>query len=287
MKNYHLFSVLTLLPCLAFATSVLAEGAAAPKKIVKWKDEKGVVHYGDALPPQDAGRGNAVLSQDGVVVRKNDSYKLLSQTDQAAEAATAEQMRKDSALLASYSSVEEIDLAMERNLQSEQGSLNVQNQRLIDAKKSLAQKEEKLNKIVKAGKPAPSYLQDEVKSHRQKIAKIEADIAVTQREIQSIKSRYAGYKMRYTELRPRDLSLSKINVNKKNLAELERWKADASHRLSQYLNETKRYKRGGEPIPDHVTQGVQQANDEISRADQEIAAIKANIKDSQQSFSSR
>lgn len=287
MKNYHLFSVLTLLPCLAFATSVLAEGAAAPKKIVKWKDEKGVVHYGDALPPQDAGRGNAVLSQDGVVVRKNDSYKLLSQTDQAAEAATAEQMRKDSALLASYSSVEEIDLAMERNLQSEQGSLNVQNQRLIDTKKSLAQKEEKLNKIVKAGKPATSYLQDEVKSHRQKIAKIEADIAVTQREIQSIKSRYAGYKMRYTELRPRDLSLSKINVNKKNLAELERWKADANYRLGQYLNETKRYKRSGEPIPDHVTQGIQQANDEIFRADQEIAAIKANIKDSQQSFSSR
>lgn len=277
-----------LIASLAFAaTTGYAEETKAPKKIVKWKDDKGVVHYGDALPPQDAGRGNAVLSQDGVVVRKNDSYKVLSQTDQTAEAATAEQMRKDSALLASYSAAEEIDLAMERNLQAEQGNLKVLNQRLIETKKTLAQKEEKLNKIVKSGKPAPSYLEDDVKSQRQKITKTEAEIVVTQNDIQSIKTRYAGYKTRYIELRPRDQSLSKINVNKKNLVELERWKAEANQRLSQHLSETVRYKRSGESIPSHVTQGIQQANDEISRADQEIAAIKANIKDSQESFSSR
>lgn len=270
-----------------FVTAGYAEEGKAPKKIVKWKDDKGVVHYGDALPPQDAGRGNAVLSQDGVVVRKNDSYKVLSQTDQATEAATAEQMRRDSALLASYSSEEEIDLAMERNLQAEQGNLNVLNQRLIEANKALTQKEEKLNKIVKSGKPAPSYLEDEVKFQRQKITKTEAAIVTSKNDIESIKKRYAGYKARYVELRPRDSSLSKINVNRKNLAELERWKADANQRLSQYLNDTKRYKRSGESIPSHVTQGIQQANDEISRADQEIATIKANIKDSQESFSSR
>lgn len=270
-----------------FVTAGYAEEGKAPTKIVKWKDDKGVVHYGDALPPQDAGRGNAVLSQDGVVVRKNDSYKVLSQTDQATEATTAEQMRKDSALLASYSSEEEIDLAMERNLQAEQGNLNVLNQRLIEANKALTQKEEKLNKIVKSGKPAPSYLEDEVKIQRQKITKTEAAIVASKNDIESIKTRYAGYKARYVELRPRDSSLSKINVNRKNLAELERWKADANQRLSKYLNETKRYKRSGESIPSYVTQGIQQANDEISRADQEIATIKANIKDSQESFSSR
>lgn len=272
---------------LALVTAVCAEEGKAPKKILKWTDAKGVVHYGDAIPAQEAGRSNAELNQDGVTLRKNESYKVLNQSDQASEAAAAEQMRKDSALLASYSSEEEIDFAMERNLQAEQGNLKVLNQRLDEAKKNLTLKEEKLKLVVKNGKPAPAYLQEEIKAYRQKITKTEAEIVVSQSNIQQIQTRYRGYKVRYAELRPRDQSLSKINVNRNNLAELERWKAEANQRLSQYLNETKRYKRSGESIPNHVAQGIQQANDEISRADQEIAAIKENIKDSQQSFSSR
>jgi peptidoglycan hydrolase CwlO-like protein len=286
MQKSTLLSFL-LVPLLMAFSFAQAEEAKTAKKIVKWKDEKGVVHYGDVLPPQDAGRGNAVLTQDGVVVRKNDSFKVLSQSDQVTEAVTAEQMRKDSALLASYSSEEEIDLAMERNLQAEQGNLKVLNQRLIEAKKTLAQKQAQLNKVAKEGKPVSGFLSDEVNFYRQKITKTEAEIVVTQNDIQAIKSRYASYKTRYVELRPRDQSLSKINVGKKTLAELERWKAEANQKLSQYLGETVRYKRAGEPIPNHISEGIQQANDEIARAEREIAATKANIKDSQQSFSSR
>lgn len=287
MKKLNLFSVLTLLPCLVFATNVQAEGTSEPKKILKWTDAKGVVHYGDAIPAQEAGRSNAELNKDGVTLRRNDSFKVLSQTDQVSEAATAEQMRKDSALLASYSSEEEIDLAMARNLQAEQGGLKVLNQRLEETKKNLAQKEEKLKLVLKNGKPAPVYLQEDIQAHQQKITKTEAEIRLSQHTIAQIQKRFAGYKARYAELRPRNQSLSKINVNKKTLADLERWKSDANQKLSQYLAETVRYKRGGEPIPNHVTQGIQQANQEIARADQEISAIKANIKDSQQNFSSR
>lgn len=285
MQKSTLFSCLML--SLALVTKVCADEGKAPKKILKWTDAKGVVHYGDAIPAQEGGRSNAELNQDGVTLRKNESYKVLNQSDQASEAAAAEQMRKDSALLASYSSEEEIDFAMERNLQAEQGNLKVLNQRLDEAKKNLTLKEEKLKLVVKNGKPAPAYLQDEIKTYRQKITKTEAEVVITQSNIQQIQTRYSGYKARYAELRPRNQSLSTINANKKTLGELERWKADANQRLSQYLADTVRYKRSGEPIPNHVGVGIQQANQEIARADQEIAAIKENIKDSQQSFSSR
>lgn len=289
MKKSTLLSVLITLPLVIIATHPHAEGAQtqAPKKIVKWKDDKGVIHYGDALPPQEAGRGNAVLSKDGVVVRENESYKVLSQSDQVSEAATAEHMRKDSALLASYSSEEEIDLAMARNLQAEQGNLKVLNQRLIETKKNLTEKEEKLARVTKSGKPAPSYLEEEIKAHHQKIIKTEAEILATKNDIQQIQTRYAGYKARYVELRPRNQSLSTINANKKTLAELEHWKSEANQKLSYFLNETVRYKRSGEAIPNSVTEGIQQANQEIARADQEIAETKANIKSSQENFSSR
>ena len=206
MKKSALISILIALSLAMITTHPHAEGAQtqAPKKIVKWKDDKGIIHYGDALPPQEAGRGNAVLSKDGVVVRKNESYKVLSQGDQASETAAAERMRKDNALLASYSSEEEIDFAMARNLQAEEGRLKVLNQRLIETKKNLAQKEEKLARVLKNGKPAPSYLEEEIKAHRQKIIKTEAEMLATESDIQQIQTRYAGYKVRYAELRARN-----------------------------------------------------------------------------------
>ncbi len=271
--------------CLShFAGYVLAEPS---KKIVKWKDDHGVTHYGDVLPSQDAGRGNALLNKDGLIVKKNESYRQSDETNIVAESANAEQVRKDSALLASYSSVEEIDLAMGRNLQTEENSLKSLQQRHIDAKNYLSKKQALLDGMLKNKKNPPAYLLDEVKAYQQKIVKIESEMTSAQNNIALIQRRFASYKTRYAELRPRNQSLSSINVNRKTLAELEGWKRDANQKLSYYLNETVKYKRSGTPVPNEVSAGIQQANQEIARADQEIAGIMANIKNSQQTFSSK
>lgn len=284
-KTNHYFSYTSILFLLTvLAPNAMAEGA---KKIVKWKDAQGVTHYGDVLPSQEAGRSNALLSKEGVVVKKNESYQQVDEANKVAESASAEQVRRDSALLASYSSVEEIDLAMGRNLQTEENSLKSLHQRLTDAQGYLKNKQAQHDTVIKNKKSPTPYLLDEIKSYRQKIAKIEADITSTENNIGLIQRRFANYKNRYAELRPRNQSLSSINVNRKTLAELEGWKRDANQRLSFYLNETVKYKRTGSPIPNEVTAGISQANQEIARADQEIASIMASIKDSQQTFSSK
>jgi hypothetical protein len=97
-----------------------AAGWADPPATYKWVDDQGVVHYGDSIPPQYAQKESTVLNKEGVVVGHKDATK--SAAELAAAQATAEtaarQKQRDSFLLATYTSVKDIEqLRDERLLQ--------------------------------------------------------------------------------------------------------------------------------------------------------------------------
>ena len=86
----------------------------------KWVDDQGVVHFGDTIPPQYAQKESTVLNKEGVQVGHKDALKSPAQL--AAEGAAAEQAARlkqhDSFLLATYTSVKDIEqLRDERLLQ--------------------------------------------------------------------------------------------------------------------------------------------------------------------------
>src|SRR5512141_546550 len=91
----------------------------------KWVDEKGVIHYTDKVPPEAVNRGNVELSKDGVPVRKLDpaltpEQRRAREQEEERKRQLAKQQeetaRRDRALLASYASESEIDLAKARAL---------------------------------------------------------------------------------------------------------------------------------------------------------------------------
>lgn len=258
--------------------------AAHAGNIVKWVDSNGVVHYGDSLPTKAAGKGNSVLNKDGVIVKRNQKYQVRNAD---LEAKNAEQMRKDIALLASYSSVEEIDLALKRNLSTEKNVLRVLMVRLLDTKNSLSKKIAIREKTRSKQQVVASYLKQDIEVNQSKVERTQADITATNNNIALMKNRFARYKTRYVELRPRNQSLSAINHNNRNLTELIIWKREANTKLSQYLTLSVQHRRAGESVPDHIVKGIQKVNQEIARADQEIAMIRTSIKDSQQTFTSK
>jgi len=194
-------------------------------KIIKWTDDNGVVHYGDVLPSTVAGKKNAELNKEGVVVKKNAQHQL-SNSDQAK--AQEKQLRKDSALLASYSSVEEIELAMQRNLGAEEYLLKAVYQRLLDTTNALEQKVKMRAGYQADNRDIPNYLENEINASRKQIESIKAEIVAKKNNIGLIKTRFASYKARYAELRPRNQSLTAINVHQRNLTELENWKREAN-----------------------------------------------------------
>src|ERR1051325_1617382 len=91
---------------------------AASGQIIKWVDEKGVTHYGDRLPPQYAGRDNSTISHQGVLLKRNLPAKPQDANADADKEKTLDQKRRDHALLATYSTEQEIDLARDRNMQT-------------------------------------------------------------------------------------------------------------------------------------------------------------------------
>src|SRR5690606_32990134 len=73
-------------------------------RIHKWVDDKGITHYGDKMPAKDVHRDNAVLNNQGVVIRRNQINQ------QTVDENHLEQQRRDRALRASYTTEDEIDL---------------------------------------------------------------------------------------------------------------------------------------------------------------------------------
>jgi hypothetical protein len=97
-----------------------AAGWADPPATYKWVDDQGVVHYGDSIPPQYAQKESTILNKQGVVVGHNDATKSAAElaAAQAAAEAAARQKQRDSFLLATYTSVKDIEqLRDERLLQ--------------------------------------------------------------------------------------------------------------------------------------------------------------------------
>lgn len=104
-------------PCLV-STLLLATGvvAAAGKPqdssaSYRWVDEKGVVHYGDHVPPEASRRERQVLNSQGVVVERLEAEKTPEQLaeDERRRAALARQRQHDQFLLTTYTSVGDIE----------------------------------------------------------------------------------------------------------------------------------------------------------------------------------
>ena len=107
----------------AIGFAVLAAPAAAA--LYKWTDERGVTHYSDKLPVEAINRASSELTRQGITVRKTEPVKPIAratpkvQEDEEQRVRLAERERllaerRDRALLESYASEAEIDLAKSR-----------------------------------------------------------------------------------------------------------------------------------------------------------------------------
>lgn len=267
---------------LGFIVSFLAFASPANAKILKWVDSQGVTHYGDKLPPQESGRDNSVLSNQGIVVKKNDS-SAIDRTN--IDKQLVGQNRRDSALLGSYNSEEEIDLARDRNTKTDEIAIEALEKRLVSFTSYLKKNTQTTINLLKNNKKVPDALKEESIYNQTQIKKIIAQIAARENSIDEIRLRFDDDKKRYTELKPRTQSLTDIKFKKKNLVDLEAWRNDAQVKLAKYRDEAIYYKRATTQTPRDLVAKIQQATDELARAEEEISVAKVAIKNKEQVFS--
>ena len=170
----------------------------AHSAIVKWKDEKGITHYGDSVPAQYVNRESSEISKQGITLKR---YKPVSVQDQAIDAAKLAQDKKDKALLNAFTNADEIDLARARNLHFDIIAIeNLQLQKKNSFKK-LVDNQNYANKFIKKNKPVPADLGDEIKKNQAEVVKKAQQINERKAAMEETRKRFDNDKMRYIAIK--------------------------------------------------------------------------------------
>lgn len=186
----------------------LALIAPAQAKTYKWVDDQGVTHYGETVPPEYAGKDRSELNPSGRVVNTRD---ILTPEEREAKrqaelrkrqevAATKEQQRKDKALMNTYSSVEEIELARSRNLQQVEARLSSLKAQIRMAQESHAGLQVEEERYRAAGKPVPVSLHEDLGNSQVRLTRLQEEYRKSEAEKTQVNERFDAEIRRYREL---------------------------------------------------------------------------------------
>ena len=206
-------SVKLLLPALMLA---LVAGAAAAqadkqKKLYRWVDKNGQVHYGDSVPAEYAEQDREVLNRQGVSIGREEG--TITPEEAAAKAAADkaardEQKRKlrDRVLLQTYQSVQELEILRDNRLELVDAQLTIQEQSLSNLRAQRAQIQRVAARYapVNTGadaEPLPEDLASDLEQSANDIQTQETNLMRRREERENIRKTFEADIARYKELR--------------------------------------------------------------------------------------
>ena len=195
------------LPLVAIATALVAAPLSAAN-LYKWVDEKGVTHYTDKMPPDAVDKASVELNRQGIAVKRTEPAptpeqrraKVLEEERLKATARERETVdRRDRALMQSYTTEDEIDLARTRAL----NTLDTQVSSAQAYSAQLAKRRDELEAKRKSygSKPVPAAIDTELESIADELAKQATLIAERKRDSALVTAKYDQDKQRWRELR--------------------------------------------------------------------------------------
>ena len=174
----------------------------------KWVDEKGVVHYTDKIPSEAVNKGSTMLDKQARPVKKIEpaataeqlrAREVEEENRRLLAKANEEIARRDRALLSSYTTEGEIDLARSRAL----GTIDAQIDSSIAYTQSLTKRREDLEKqkAKYTNSVIPVALERELEGNDSELEKTAALIDQKRRERAAVVARYDADRGRWRELR--------------------------------------------------------------------------------------
>lgn len=192
-----------------FMLLALIASPAGAGTIKKWVDERGVTHYGDTIPPQYVDKSSTEISAQGIVVKKHERASTAEERkaledeklrQQEAQQKEQEQQRRDRALLNTYTSEKEIDLARDRNLQQAEVQSKSAELRVVQVEERLAKFRRQANAVKAGGKPLPADLSDDIAETEREIQRLRDGIKHKKSDMEAIRARFESDKQRFREL---------------------------------------------------------------------------------------
>lgn len=199
-----------------FAIVVAAFAVLPAHALFKCVDEKGVTHYGDTMPPQCAKKAITEMSKQGSVLKQYDApltpEQLRAQDEERArrrehDKKIAEQKLKDQALIATYGSEREFDMARDKDLAVLDARKKSLMGRNVDIDKQLAKNQNEME-FYKAGKKktgkapeAPPQLVLDFNRSKNERTTLDAEIAKVDADRTVVVTRYDTEKARWKKLK--------------------------------------------------------------------------------------
>ena len=203
-----------LLP--AVLVALLAGGAAAQqadkgKKVYRWVDKNGQVHYGDSVPAEYAEQDRDVLNKQGVKIGREEG--TITPEEAAAKAAedkaTRDELKRklrDRVLIQTYQSVKELEVLRDTRLELVDAQLTIQEQSLSNLRAQRAQIERIASRYAPrsaepGAKPLPEEVAADLERSASDIATQESNLVRRRQERESIRLTFEADIKRYQELR--------------------------------------------------------------------------------------
>ena len=180
---------------------LLSPLAAADKgrKLYKWTDKDGNIHYSDSIPPEAKEYARERLSNQGVSVEQVDRAMTpeelaavkAAEKSAAEKAAEAERQRKaDEALLNSHASEDDLTRAYNQRMDLLAQSIDARRIEINSREQSLAKLVAQAAEMERAGRPVSDALKQMITGERAEIDRQKAFMAKKEAEKITAKSDY-------------------------------------------------------------------------------------------------
>jgi hypothetical protein len=257
--------------CLLLVPAILLSGTALGGRLYKWVDADGQVHYSNRLPPEAARGEREVINEQGRTLKL---YRAPLTPEEKLEQQRIEELEKkkrelaekraihDRSLLATYSSTDDMYVAMEGKLSSVESLIKLTNSRINSLQNRLLELTEDAASYERSGKPLPDNLQRQISNLREQISQNKAFSEDKKLEMEDIKVQFEADIRRFTELTTDE---SDISATRKQLSALEAAEANPEIELNRH---------------DRTLLATYASEEDLLFArDQEISNINADISD--------
>ncbi|HEX4985866.1 MAG TPA: hypothetical protein VFV71_07315 [Burkholderiales bacterium] len=193
-----------LLAALAATPACAAGTGGAKGRMYKCIDGKGKVYYSDKMNP-DCGNGTE-LNRQGVAMPAREKSQPKPAAGAAAQSppmakTDRDKERRDRALMATYTTEEEIDAARDRSLAIPEQGVKIAETKLGKASQRLTALKKEADTLAAQKKTLPPHLLEDVAASQKDVAGLEADIAQRKAQSEAIRARFAADKQRFRELK--------------------------------------------------------------------------------------
>ncbi len=197
---------------LVLAVAWLAAGPANAA-IKCWTNNEGVRECGNVVPPEYAQQGHEEYNRRGIVVEEKERAKTdeelaeerrIAEEKAAAEKARQEAEAADRVLLATFSSVDDLELARDGRLTAIDSQIRLTENQIEKLEDNLASIIQSAADLERQGRTPPDTIKDDISSVREQIARKQRYIADKQLEKETVRASFDADIARFRELKGGD-----------------------------------------------------------------------------------